>query len=117
VRGFGNCRVRGRRAVPRVNASMRAVLVLGAEQRFTELKDISRTGVCVTGSNLPGTGEDVGFKVGEVQAFGEVIRSHDGECVVAFDVPIAGAQVGRVRTLANFVAGLRWPEWPIGDVR
>ena len=117
MRGFGNCPDRGRRVVPRVNASMRAALVVGAEQRLTQLRDISRTGVCVAGSNLPGPGEDVGFKVGEVQAFGEVIRSHDGRCVVVFDIPIAVAEVSRVRTLANFVAALRPPEWPIGNVR
>jgi hypothetical protein len=117
VRGFGNCPDRGRRVVPRVNASMRAALVLGAEQRLTELRDISRTGVCVAGSNLPGPGEDVSFKVGKLQAFGEVIRSDDGQCVVAFDIPIAVAEVSRVRTLANFAAALRWPEWPIGDAR
>lgn len=93
--------------MPRTNACLRAAFLLGSEERKARLIDISRTGARVSGENLPHDGQEVCFRIGNVQVLGEVVRSDKDHCAVAFDLPMATIEVNRIRELANFLCAIR----------
>jgi len=47
--------------------------------------DVSPTGARFKGHDLPVVGKDVMLIAGEVELFGEVVRSGDGEAAIRFD--------------------------------
>jgi hypothetical protein len=98
---FGTSQARGRRSVPRATAPLIAVLATGAAHHSAELIDLSRTGARLKGAAFPAEGADFVFHAGKVRAAAEVIWIDGEQCGVAFDTPIAGAEVNRIRVLAN----------------
>lgn len=100
---FGTSQARGRRSVPRAEAPLIAVLATGAAHHSAELIDLSRTGARLKGATFPEEGADFTFHAGKVRATGEVIWVEGNQCGVAFDTPIAAAEVNRIRVLANLV--------------
>ena len=100
---FGTSQARGRRAVPRAATPLIAVLAAGAAHHSAELIDLSRTGARLKGATFPEEGVDLIFHAGKVRATGEVIWIEGDHCGVAFDTPIAAAEVNRIRVLANLV--------------
>lgn len=100
---FGNSPPRGRRAVPRTRASLIVELAVGAHFYPAILTEISRTGVRLRGVNSLTTGQELGFRAGSLRAMGEVVWFEGDECAIAFEFPIAAAEVDRIRILSNFV--------------
>lgn len=105
VGSFGNSPPRGRRAAPRTQAPLIVELSVGGEKHSATLSEISRTGAKLGGISSLAAGQDLEFRAGDVQALGEVVWSEGSECAIAFDTPIAAAEVSRIRSLANLVAG------------
>jgi hypothetical protein len=101
MRTFGISQARGRRSVPRTEAPLIAVLATDAADHSAELIDVSRTGARLKGPVFPAAGADLVFHAGKVRAAGEVIWIDGDQCGVAFDTPIAAAEVTRIRVLAN----------------
>jgi hypothetical protein len=99
MRTFGKSRATGRRFTPRVAARVHAVLSTGSRNDPAELVDVSRTGARLAGKNLPTIGERLIFRAGDVQAFGQVVRSEPYQCAIEFETPIATAEVDQLRKL------------------
>jgi len=104
---FGSAKARGRRAVPRTEAPLVVVLETRARRYPTTLVVVSRTGARLVGVQVPQAGDDVQFRAGQVQAYGEVVWAADRQCAIAFDTPIAPAEVERLRSLASFLGAVR----------
>jgi len=103
---FGKSPPKGRRAGPRTQAPLIVELSIGAMKHSATLCEISRTGAKLSGVSPLAEGQELEFRAGTVQVLGEVVWSKGSECAIAFDTPIAAAEVGRLRSLANFVAGI-----------
>jgi len=110
---FGNS-TRGRRAVPRTEAPMVAVISTSGVHHNAELMDLSRTGARLKGRSFPDEGEELTFKAEKVTAAGIVIWLAGDHCGVAFDTPIAAAEVQRIRAFAHFVEGVSGQNGPQG---
>jgi len=106
MRKFGTSKAGGRRAVPRTEAPLLAILSTVAQNHSATLMDISRTGARLTGISLPAEGEELTFRTGKVEVLGGVVSTESDQCAVEFDIPIAGAEVNRLRSLANFVTAV-----------
>ena len=102
---FGNSPPRGRRSAPRIQVPLIVELSIGSDKQVATLREISRTGAKLSGPSFA-TGQDLQFRAGTIQALGEVVWSEGSECAIAFDTPIAAAEVARLRSLANLIAGL-----------
>ena len=109
MRSFGTSQATGRRSVPRAETPLIAVLTTAEAHHSAELVDLSRTGARLKGLTFPEEGADLVFHAGKVRAAGEVIWINGNQCGVAFDTPIAGAEVNRIRVLANLA---NTPEHP-----
>lgn len=94
---FGVSEARGRRAVPRTNAPLVAILTLPTGDYPAALVDISRTGARVQGELLPPVGEQLTFKVDGLRTPGEVIWRSSDTCAIEFDLPIAVAEVRQLQ--------------------
>jgi len=103
---FGNSPPKGRRAAPRTQAPLIVELTIGAIKHSATLNEISRTGAKLSGLSPLAEGQELVFRAGTVQALGEVVWSTGSECAIAFDIPIAAVEVGRLRALVTFVAGV-----------
>jgi hypothetical protein len=77
----------------------------GANKFPATLRDISRTGAKLSGIAPIAAGEEVDFRAGTVQVSAEVVWYEGSECAIAFHLPIAGSEVARLRSLADFDAG------------
>jgi hypothetical protein len=99
MRTFGTSRARGRRAVPRAQAPLVAVLSTPAGDHPAALIDVSRTGARLKGELLPQAGEQLIFRSEDVQASGDVVWSSGDHCAVEFESPIAVTEVQRLRSL------------------
>jgi hypothetical protein len=106
---FGNSTVHGRRAMPRTDAPLLAVLSKGNAEHTAELINLSRTGARLKGSGFPEEGEELIFRAEKVQAACSVVWLDGDQCAVEFDTPIAAAEVKRVRALARFVEAVANP--------
>src|SRR4051812_11390994 len=102
---FGNSPPGGRRAAPRTQAPLIVQLSIGPQKHPATLSEISRTGAKLSGTSQLAEGQELEFRAGNVQALAAVVWSEGSECAIAFDIPIAAAEVVRLRSLANFVAG------------
>jgi hypothetical protein len=80
-------------------------LSISSDKQVATLREISRTGAKLSGPSFE-TGQELEFRAGAVHALGEVVWSEGSECAIAFDTPIAAAEVARLRSLANFIAGV-----------
>ena len=100
--GFGKSPPLGKRAVPRVPVPLTVELSLGATKQLASLTEISRTGAKLSAVSSLLAGDEVVFRAGSVNALGEVVWSEGGECAIAFVVPIAVAEVNRLRSLTQF---------------
>lgn len=125
MRAFGKSRGGGRRTSPRVPAPMLAVLsTLGNDHRVA-IADVSALGARVSGMLLPPQGEELIFRVGQVQAFGHVAWVNGNECGVAFESPLTQPEVDRLRSEPNMTGlGAMSPEdraaaeeWKLGSGR
>jgi hypothetical protein len=76
-------------------------LSVGPTKHKASLSEISRTGVKLSDVSSVREGDEVVFRAGTVTALGEVVWSDGGACAVAFVVPIAVAEVNRLRSLAK----------------
>jgi hypothetical protein len=103
---FGKSPPNGRRAAPRTQAPLIVELSIGAMKHSATLLEISRTGAKLSGVDSLAEGEQVELRAGSVQAPGEVVWSKGSEFAIAFDLPLAPAEVSRLRSLVNFVASV-----------
>jgi len=101
---FGNSPPKGRRAAPRIQAPLIVELSIGSSKQVATLREISRTGAKLSGPGFA-AGQELEFRAGTVQALGEVVWSEGSECAIAFDTPIAAAEVIRLRSVANLISG------------
>ena len=112
----------GRRKAPRAAAPQLAVLSTVTADHRAALVNISRIGARFSAPNLPGRGEELIFRADNVQSFGRVVWSDGGQCGVAFEAPLATAEVDRLRSHADdwIFAGLSIEqaaaaeEWDLG---
>lgn len=104
--GFGNSAPRGRRAAPRSQTPLAIELIIGDSKHSAAMSEISRTGAKVSGAGPISVGQELTLRAGTIQVLGEVVWSEDDQCAIAFDTPIAADEVGRLRSLANFVTSV-----------
>jgi capsid protein len=86
-----------------------AVLSTGTGEYSSTLIDVSRTGIRVSGPELPQAGVDLVVCAADVRAFGQVVWSEGDACAVEFDTPIAAVEVQRLQTLATHEEEQRAP--------
>ena len=103
---FGKASGGGRRAAPRTQVPLIVGLSTSTDTQSATLTEISRTGAKLSGVTRIAQGQELEFRAGTVRAICEVIWSEGSECAIAFDIPIAIAEVKRLRSLANFIAGV-----------
>jgi|KBSMisStandDraft_5_1062788.scaffolds.fasta_scaffold09802_7 hypothetical protein len=85
---------------------MVAVISASGVHHNAELLDLSRTGARLKGRSFPDEGEELTFRAEKVSAAGIVVWLDGEHCGLAFDTPIAAAEVQRIRAFANFVEGV-----------
>lgn len=100
MRTFGTSMATGRRSVPRASTLVTAVVSTAADQHWTELVDISRTGARVRCAWLAADGDDVVFLAEKVRATGQVVWCDGNQVAIDFDTPITATEVTRIRSLA-----------------
>ena len=98
---FGKSKGGGRRSAPRVKAPVLAVLSTVTEDYRAAVINVSGIGARLSAPQLPTDNEEVIFRADNVQAFGHVVWSHDGQCGVSFEGPISASEVDRLRSQAN----------------
>jgi hypothetical protein len=76
-------------------------LSVGGMKHSATLREISRTGAKLGGVSSLETGDEVEFSAGRVHALGSVVWSEGSESAIAFDIPIAAAEVNELRCLAS----------------
>ena len=91
---------RGRRSDPRAHIILPATLDAVSGFRHISLVDISRTGACLAGQDLPAVGKDVVLKCGDIDAFGEVIWAASERCGLWFDEPISRKELKALQQVA-----------------
>ena len=122
---FGKAKGGGRRKTPRTRAPLLGVLSTVANDFRVGLVNLSTTGARVTAPELPAEGDDVIFRVDKLQSFGHIVWSHDGQCGVAFEGPIAATEVARLHSEGNMwgLSGMcaeqaaAAHEWELGSAR
>ena len=102
---FGNSAPKGRRAAPRIQVPLVVELSIGGTKQRATLTEISRTGAKLNGVGPLTVDQDLEFRAGTVRACGAVVWFDGNECAIEFDTPLAVAEVGRLRVLADFVTG------------
>ena len=83
-----------------------AVVSTVDDARRVGVINVSRYGVQLTSPDLPAEGETVIFQSENVQSFGRVAWSREGQCGIAFDGSITAQQVEQLRCEANIAADL-----------
>jgi PilZ domain-containing protein len=103
---------RGRRDSPRAHIVLPATVDALSGRQHISLLDISRTGACLEGKDLPVVGKDVVLKTGEVDTFGSIIWAIDGRCGISFDEPISTKELMALRQAAasSEQSGTTWEE-------
>ena len=101
MRKFGRAIGGGRRKAARSPAPLLGTLSTITDDYHVGLVNLSSTGARLSAPQLPGTGEEVIFRADKVRSFGHVIWSQGGQCGVAFETPIAGVDVDRLRDDPN----------------
>lgn len=104
---FGKSPPRGRRAAPRAEAALTVELSNGDRKHFATLTELSRTGAKLSAVSSLIEGEQLLFRAGNVQALAQVVWCEGTECAIEFDIPIAVAEVKRLRDLATFVTSAK----------
>jgi len=100
-----------------------AIFTTTTRSHGATLKDISRTGARLHGSDLPQKGADFILTVEGVRVFGSVVWSKDGECGVAFDGPLPTADFELLRYKVAAARGLSpdlraaQEDWELGVAR
>ena len=98
---FGKCNGGGRRSAHRQSAPLMAVIATLRHTYSAILVDVSCTGVRLRGEELPGVGDELMLTIETVRGFGTIAWKHDGECGIAFDEPLAAADVDELRRRAS----------------
>ena len=115
----------GRRSASREQLPLPAVVSTINERHGVELVDLSATGARLRGPDLPPAGEALWVKIDTLSRFGLVAWSDADECGIAFDVPVRGHELARLRNevhTATLVAGsvqkmLALQDWQTGFAR
>ena len=103
---FGKSQGGGRRKAPRSNAPLLVGLSTVAQDYRAAIVNLSRTGARLSAPDLPNQGEELMFRADRVQAFARVVWRRGKECGVAFESPIASADVDALRQAANLPSGI-----------
>jgi PilZ domain-containing protein len=122
---FGKSGGGGRRKAARAQAPLLAVLsTVGGDHRAA-LVNVSSTGARLSAPQLPPAGEVLIFRADNIQSFGHVVWSENGQCGVEFEAPIAASNVIYLREQASRWSGFGWStdekaaaeEWGLGVAR
>lgn len=120
---FGKCKGGGRRSAPRNKAPLMVTLTTLQESRQAVLVDVSTTGACVRGSDLPGKGEELFVNLDGVVAFGTVVRVEGDERGIAFDEALDARDEKSLRRSISGAADLppelraAYDDWVVGIAR
>ena len=120
---FGKRTGGGRRAAVREPAPLIAVFTTVTRSHAATLVDISATGARLRGDDLPARGDLVELSIGNVRAFGIIKWVRAGQCGVAFDGPLAAADVELLRDQVKQARGLppeirgAYDDWVVGLAR
>ena len=110
MRMFGRSIGGGRRQAPREALPIPATVSSLHETREVSIVDLSARGARMQGLQLPAAGDPVSVWMETVRVFGEVAWVRGQECGIAFDPPLPGFEVERlkreVRRAALHSAGL-----------
>jgi hypothetical protein len=89
--GFGRRRdgPTGRRRAVRERVNIAVSLFSIDQSRVALLADVSQSGCRLSGMGLPGIGDDILLKVGELELFGEIVWKDGAERGVQFEEPIS----------------------------
>ena len=120
---FGKCEGGGRRSASRSSAPLMAVFTTLTGSQSAILADVSSTGARLRGAGLPKMGEELMLSIETVQAFGMVVWSENGECGIAFEVPLPRDDEETLRQKVSLVRGLppdiqaAFDNWVVGRSR
>lgn len=89
----------GRRHAVRERMDLAVSLYAVDQSRVALLADISQDGCRLHGMCLPGVGQDVLLKAGDVELFGHVVWKGEDERGVKFDQAITEAELDNLRQL------------------
>ena len=78
-----------RRAAERAKIALPASIQTLAGRKNVSLLNLSETGAMLEGEKLPGVGQDVVLKSGQLELLGIVAWAGNGRCGVTFDNPIS----------------------------
>jgi hypothetical protein len=88
-----------RRKGKREPLSVAVSLYSVAQSRVVLMLDVSPTGVRFAGQDLPAIGKDVLLKIDDVELFGSIVRSGNGEAAIQFDRPIGPQELEKLQTV------------------
>ena len=108
---FGKCQGGGRRTAPRQAAPLVVVITTLRDSHSAILIDLSQTGVRIRGDNLPDEGAELVVSVEALRSFGTIAWKSDGECGIAFDMPLPADVVDTIRHKAAKGARLSPELW------
>jgi PilZ domain len=94
----------GRRAAGRARIVLPASVETVHGRIRIALLNLSRTGAMVEAPGLPGVGNDVILKCGDIDALGIVVWSGNGRCGIEFDEQIDEHEVIRLRRAGDETA-------------
>lgn len=123
MNAFGKSKGGGRRAAPRANAPLVAIVTTLQGSHSAELVDVSATGARLRGPGLPEVGEELFVTVDQVVGFGEVAWSQGSERGLAFDPHLTSVEEEHLSAKVKAAAGLplemraAFDNWVLGCAR
>jgi hypothetical protein len=120
---FGKSNGGGRRFAKREVAPVLVSFTTLAGNCSAVLVDVSRTGARLRGETLPREGDELVLTMDRLKTFATVAWAADGECGLAFDLPLPPEEIHRIKQ--NVTAAASWaPElraayedWRVGSAR
>jgi hypothetical protein len=98
---FGKSGGGGRRSSVRNDVPMLALVMTLSRTRTAVVADLSCTGICLKGGDLPQSGELLEIKLDQVAGFGSVVWSTGSQCGIAFEPALASTDVEALRIRAG----------------
>lgn len=120
---FGKCGGGGRRSAKRLTAPLMTIVTTLKESRSAVLVDVSATGACIRGEDLPGEGEELFVTIEGVIAFGDVAWASGDLRGIAFESALTAGNEVLLRTKVIQGGGLSpWmraamDDWTLGFAR
>jgi len=88
----------GSRRAVRETAMIPAAIMTVTDSLTVDLLDMSTTGACIRGADLPSPGQEVLILIGRLEAFGSVVWRDQDRCGIRFDVALSESALAIVES-------------------